>query len=92
MRSIARRTEASFSLGLNTTAGLGMQVGLGIPAGLVLRAEEEDLWVGRGSRVAVVVHCHQYKTPWRLHKYLLVGRNEGYTEKLFRERSGKGVD
>ena len=86
MRSIARRTEASFSLGLNTTAGLGMQVGLGIPAGLVLRAEDEDLWVGRGSRVAVVVHCHLYK------KYLLAGKSKGYTEKLFRERSGKGVD
>ena len=72
-------------VGLNTTAELGMQVGLGIPAGLVSREEEEDLWVGRGSRV-VVVRCHQYK------KYLLAGKSKGYTEKLFIERSGKGVD
>ena len=77
--------------GLNTTGGLGMQVGLGIAAGLVSRAEEGDLGVGRGSRV-VVVRCHQYKTPWRLQKYLLTGKSEGYTGKMFRERSGKGVD
>ena len=77
--------------GLNTTGGLGMQVGLGIPAGLVLRKEEKDLWVSRGSRV-VVVRCHQYKTPWRQQKYLLAGKSKGYTEKLFRKRSGKGVD
>ena len=72
-------------VGLNTTAGLGMQVGL------VSRKEEEDLWVGRGIRV-VVVRCHQYKTPWRQQKYLLAGKSKVYTEKLFRERSGKGVD
>ena len=74
--------------GLNTTGGLGMQVGLGIAAGLVSREEEEDLWVSR----VVVVRCNQYKTPWRLQKYLLTDKSKGYTGKLFRKRSGKGVD